>query len=211
MTPVAIFVRVSSKRQDYQRQINELMAIADQREYQVVRVFKEVGSATKRKKADRPELLQMMELACSGEIRKLLVSEVSRLGRKASETLFLLEQLSELGVSIYAKNCGMESLTEAGEPTPGAAYVFAIQAVQASEEVRFLSNRIKSGLAEAKRRNPNLKVGRPKGSFKPEKQLLEENSQAVLLLRQGKSIRATAELASASIPKVQKIKKALNL
>ncbi|WP_460444342.1 recombinase family protein, partial [Amycolatopsis magusensis] len=71
-----------------------------------------LGSAPKRKRAEWPELLQLMEMAATGAIQKILVSEISRLGRKTSEMLDLIERLSELKVSVYAKNLGMETLLD---------------------------------------------------------------------------------------------------
>ncbi|GAB2553014.1 recombinase family protein [Rufibacter soli] len=207
MIKVAIYVRVSSKRQDYQRQISELLMVAEQKRFEVVKVFREIGSASKRKRAERPELLQLMEMAATGAIQKILVSEISRLGRKTSEMLDLIERLSELKVSVYAKNLGMETLLDTGRRNPGASIVFTILAELARVETEELSERIKSGLEEARRNNKQ--IGRPSGSAKPIELVMSENPKVVKYLKQGKSIRETAKLADVSTPLVQKIKKAL--
>ena len=96
LTPVALFVRVSTKSQSYDRQIADLTAVAQRQAYQVIQVISETGSATKRRNIDRPEIEQLLELCRSGSIKKVLVSEFSRLGRrdlnieKHDELVFLL-------------------------------------------------------------------------------------------------------------------------
>lgn len=207
MTRVAIYVRVSSKRQDYQRQISELTTIAEQKRYEVVKIFQEVGSASKRKKSERPELLKVMELARSGAIQKILVSEISRLGRKTSEMLGLIEQLTEMKVSVYAKNLGMETLLETGRRNPGASIVFTILAELARVETEELSERIRSGLEEAKRNNKRL--GRPPGSKISTEALMRKYPKVVKFLRQGKSVRETATLAGVAIATVMRVRESL--
>jgi predicted site-specific integrase-resolvase len=49
MVPVAIFTRVSTKSQDYQRQVADLTIYAQKMNYQVVATISEKVSATKRK------------------------------------------------------------------------------------------------------------------------------------------------------------------
>ncbi|QHL87433.1 recombinase family protein [Nibribacter ruber] len=207
MTPVALYVRVSSKRQDYQRQISELELLATKHQFQVVQIFQEVGSATKRKKEERPELLQLIKLAETGAIQKVLVSEISRLGRKTSEILNLIDRFTELKVSVFVKSLNLETLLDDGRKNPAANLVFVILAELASSETEQLGERIRSGLEEARRKNKV--IGRPKGSVKTDKKLLEENPKAVRLLKSGKSIREVAKLCEVSNQTVQKIKKAL--
>ena len=56
---VAIFVRVSTKSQNYDRQVSDLTKHADRMGWTIVSIIQEVGSATKRKNVDRPELEQL--------------------------------------------------------------------------------------------------------------------------------------------------------
>lgn len=204
MTKVAIYVRVSSKRQDFQRQISELEALAEQRHYQVIKVITEIGSATKRKKAERPELQQLLDLARGGTIQKILVSEISRLGRRPSETLEMIDMFSDLQVSVFARNLGMETLLDNGKRNPAAAIVFTLLSEIARQETETLGERIRSGQDEARRKNKH--IGRPTGTTKSNKDFLKENSKVVRLLEQGKSIRETAKLADVSAFTVQKVK-----
>lgn len=48
MIPVALFVRVSTKEQDYARQVSDLTAHAEQQGYQIVHVVQETGGPSLR-------------------------------------------------------------------------------------------------------------------------------------------------------------------
>ncbi|MGV3540691.1 MAG: recombinase family protein [Rufibacter sp.] len=207
MVPVAIFVRVSSSRQDYERQIRDLQAVADQKQYQVVEVITEVGSASKRLRVQRPELQRLLELARAGTIQKILVTEISRLGRKPAETIKLVDQLSELKVSVFTKNIGIETLMDDGTRSFAAAIIIAVLAEVARGETEFLSDRIRSGQQHAKSKGKN--IARPTGTTKSKEKLLEENPKVVKYLNEGLTIREVAKLADVSPPTVMKIKKIL--
>ncbi|WP_233219324.1 recombinase family protein [Adhaeribacter arboris] len=204
---MAIFVRVSTRRQDNQRQINDLQAYAKRNNYQVVEVIQEVGSATRRKRLQRPELEQLLQLARLGKITKLLVTEVSRLGRRPAETLELIEQLTELNVSIYSQNFGLETLLPNGKRNPAASLIFLVFAELARVEAEGLADRIRSGQQQARSLGKN--IGRPTGTTKNAGQVLQEYPQVVKLLKSNYSIRQVAKLSEVSTVTVQKVKKAL--
>jgi len=102
MCRVCIYCRVSSTNgtQDYQRQINDLTAFAAQNNYEVVKVFAEKVSGAK-KNIDRPELLKMIDFVNSNKIEKVLVTELSRLGRDTLQTLQTIELLNQNKISLY--------------------------------------------------------------------------------------------------------------
>ena len=77
--PVAILVRVSTKKQETARQVQELTAYAESKGYRVVEVCRE--TITGDSDRDQREGLQRVEeLAAAGKIQKVLVHEISRLG-----------------------------------------------------------------------------------------------------------------------------------
>ncbi|WP_186742375.1 recombinase family protein [Spirosoma utsteinense] len=126
MTPVALFVRVSTKEQDYARQVADLTAHTERQGYEIVHIIHETGSATKRSNVDRPELDKLLDLCRRKLIRKVLVTEFSRLGRRRSETPALMEAITQAGVSIYAHNLGLETLLANGKRNPVASIVIAV-------------------------------------------------------------------------------------
>ena len=82
MKKVVIFARVSSSNgsQDYERQINDLRTLASTNNWTIEAVFAEKISGAK-KNADRTELMNMIEYVNTHNINKVLVTELSRLGR----------------------------------------------------------------------------------------------------------------------------------
>lgn len=206
MTPIAIFVRVSKQSQDYERQIADLRAYATKQGYTVVSTIAEKISGAKRNQ-DRRGMTELLTLAASGRIKKVLVSEVSRLGRRTSDVLRVIEELTEQGISVYAQNYNLETLTPDGKRNPVASLLFTLLAEFSRLERETLVERIHSGLEQAKRRGVTL--GRPVGSKKDNATLLEKYSPMVRILRQELSLRQTAKLADVSVNTVRKVKKAL--
>ena len=97
-TPVAIIVRVSTTKQENDRQIHELTEVAKRNQWDVVEVIEEKVSGNSR---ERSGLDRAVELARTHAIQKVLVHEVSRVARRNSVAHQFLETLSELGVSLY--------------------------------------------------------------------------------------------------------------
>ena len=208
MIPVAIFVRVSTKGQDYTRQVSDLTAVAQRQGYQVIQIIQEIGSATKRNNVDRPEIDQLLKLCRSKTIRKVLVTEFSRLGRRRSETPVLMEAITEAGVSVYAHNLGLETLMANGKRNSVAGIVIAVMVEIDAMETERLSERILSGLEQARRNGKRL--GRPPGSKMNTEQLLLEYSGVAKDLKKGLSIRQIAAIRAVSPDTVQRVKKAMN-
>ncbi|WP_019989820.1 recombinase family protein [Rudanella lutea] len=206
LIPVALFVRVSKKSQNYDRQVADLLPVAKRQDWTVTHIIEEKGSATKRRLANRPELTKLLELCRSGAIKKVLVTEFSRLGRLRGETPQVIDEITELGVSIYAHNLGMETLLFNGRINPGTAMVRAIMVEMAAQEVERSSERIISGQQKAVLDGKH--IGRPKGSIKSDHSLLKEYSSIVGDLRKGDSIRRIASYREVSKATVEKVKAA---
>ncbi|MGC6426657.1 MAG: recombinase family protein [Akkermansiaceae bacterium] len=203
--PVAILVRVSTSRQETDRQIHELEAYAKSKNYRVIEICHEeiTGAATK---DYREGLRRAEELAREGEIKKVLVHEVSRLARRNSVAHSFVETLEELGVSLYWHQQSIETLLPNGRRNPAASIMFALLAEMARSERETLTERIRSGLAEARRKGKRL--GRPKGSSLNREALLAKHKDICRLLRKGQSIRHTAKITGKGISTVQRVKKA---
>lgn len=206
--PVAILVRVSTKKQETDRQVSELVAYADSKGYEIVEVCEETISGA----ADedlRTGLVRVEELAREGAIQKVLVHEVSRLARKNSIAHAFVEMLEDLGVSLYWHQQGIETLLPNGKRNPAAAIMFALLAEMARGERELLSERIKSGLEEAKRRG--RKLGRPKGSKIPKRDFLDKHKDICRRLREGHSVRNTAKITGKGASTVQRVKKKMDV
>jgi DNA invertase Pin-like site-specific DNA recombinase len=201
-----IFVRVSRKDQDYQRQIADLEAVAKQKGYTVAEVITEKISGAKKNK-ERPSIQHLMNMAKDGAFQTVLVSEISRLGRNTREVINVFEDLNDIGVNIYLHNFGMETIVN-GKRNPMLQMLIPIMAEFARMERQHLVERTKSGLENAKRQGKTL--GRPVGTTKGDKDILEEYPSIVRSLKKGLSIREAAKVNDVAPNTVVKVKKAMN-
>ncbi|MEI6491143.1 MAG: recombinase family protein [Verrucomicrobiota bacterium] len=201
--PVVILVRVSTVKQETDRQISELQTYAANKDYEVKEICTETisGSAAE---ADRQGLCRVEKLAKEGAIKKVLVHEISRLARKNSVVHKFVETLEECGVSLYWHAQGIETLLPSGKRNPAAGIMLALLSEMARSEVEVLKERIKSGLAEAKRKG--VKLGRPSGTKVIKSVLLKKHSDILRLLKAGQSIRNTAKITGKGASTVQRIK-----
>jgi DNA invertase Pin-like site-specific DNA recombinase len=200
---VAILVRVSTKKQETDRQITELTRYAKDKGYSVVEVCRETISGDA---ADdgRAGLRRVEELAEGGKIRKVLVHEISRLARRNSVTHRFVEKLEQSGVSLYWHAQGIETLLPNGKRNPAAGIMLALLAEMARSELEVLKARIASGLAEARRRGQ--KLGRPEGTTLSRAKFLQKHRDIARLLQSGHSIRNAAKLADKGISTAQRVK-----
>ena len=102
-TNVVVFSRVSTQIQDTLRQTEELKEYAERMNYQVLQVFEETISGTK-KTSERPVLQSMLAFIENNPTQKILIWELSRIGRNSLEVLQILNHCNSLKVSIFIKN-----------------------------------------------------------------------------------------------------------
>ncbi len=205
-TPVAILVRVSTLRQETDRQVSELTAYAERMGYEVVEICQEWVSG-RAEESERSGLARVLQLAEAGKIKRVLVSEVSRIARRSSVVHRFVEELERRGVSLFWLNGGLETLSANGSRNPAAFVVLALLAEIARGEVEQLRERVLSGLAEARRKG--VRLGRPIGSTVSTEQLLEKHADIVRLLRKGQSIRNASKISGRGISTVQRVRLAL--
>jgi DNA invertase Pin-like site-specific DNA recombinase len=201
-----IFVRVSKREQEYQRQLEDLRALAKTQNLEIVAEITEKISGAKSNQ-ERDGIQELLRLAQKGIIQKVLVQEVSRLGRSTIEVLKVLEELTSLNVSVYVQNFGIETLKN-GKRNPIAQFMFTLLAEFARMERETLRERILSGMEEARRQGKHL--GRPDGSIENKETFLKKYPSVVRNLRQGISVRKTAKICDASINTVRKVNDYLN-
>ena len=193
---VVIFGRVSTLIQDYDRQINELTAICTQRGWLVRSVFTEKISGAK-KNAERKELSRMIEYIKAQHIDKVLVTELSRLGRDTLQVLQVIETLNDMKVSLYIQNYNIETLNEDGKVNAMSQFLITILAEIARMERKTIRERMNSGYKNF--REQGGVVGRKQGYTKSEDQMKQQYSQEIKLLRKGLSLREVSKLTGHSI------------
>jgi DNA invertase Pin-like site-specific DNA recombinase len=204
--PVAILVRVSTAKQETARQISELQQYAARKRYEVVEICEETisGSAGD---DERHGLHRAECLAREGKIKKVLVHEISRLARRNSVAHGFVETLEEVGVSLYWHAQAIETLLPSGKRNPAAGIMLALLAEMARNESETLRERIKSGLALARKRGVTL--GRRKGTTLSPEQFLQKHRDIACHLKAEQSLRNTAKIVGKGISTVQRVKTAM--
>ncbi len=200
--PVVILVRVSTAKQETARQISELEHYAAGKGYEVIETCEETISGGAQDN-DRHGLRRTEQLAREGKIKKVLVHEISRIARRNSVAHRFVETLEEGGVSLYWHAQGIETLLPNGKRNPAAGIMLALLAEIARNESETLRERIKSGLALARKRG--VLLGRRKGTTLSSEQFLQKHRDIVRQLKAGQSVRNAAKITAKGISTVQRV------
>ena len=108
MDKVVIIARVSTDKQEYQRQLVELREYCNKVGWEVAAEFaNKVSGAAKNE--DRDEIKALVEYVKTNSIKRVVCLEISRLGRNTLEALKIIQTLNENGVSLYVKNYNLDT------------------------------------------------------------------------------------------------------
>lgn len=199
---VVLFARVSTNIQDYDRQINELTALAERNGWVIAASYAEKVSGAK-KNIERTELLRMVEYVEANHINKVLVTELSRLGRDTLQVLEVIEMLNAKGISLYIQNYHIETLTDDGKVNPMSQFLITILAEVARMERKTIKERMDSGYQNF-RANGGV-VGRKQGYRKSDETMKEEYAEEIRLLKKGYSLRNVCKLTGTSVNTLRKL------
>jgi DNA invertase Pin-like site-specific DNA recombinase len=147
------YLRVSTDKQDTDRQELDLRKKADALGLTLARIVKETASG---KKAER-QLFEMVKEMASGDT--LLVTEISRIARSMTLLNRLVGLAMDAGVWVEVNSPAM-SIKPDKQDIPTMSMLFAF-GLSAQIEAEMISDRTKSGLESA--RAKGVKLGRPKG------------------------------------------------
>lgn len=136
----AIYVRVSTDRQEYDRQLNELKAYAMRENIDIAYIFEEKESGFY---SGRPEYNKLMNLN-KEQIDIVLIWELSRLSRKSVEIQYDIEKLAEKGIDVYIHNKSLHTLNKDGSLNATTKLIISIIATLAEEEAKTFKERSKS-------------------------------------------------------------------
>ena len=203
MMKTVIFARVSTNVQDYDRQVNELTVLAKSNGWSVEAVFAEKISGAKAN-TERAELLNMISYVESNHIDKVLVTELSRLGRDTLQVLEVIEMLNKKEISLYIQNYAIETLTKGGKVNAMSQFLITILAEVARMERKTIRERIESGYNNYRAKGG--RVGRKTGYKKAEEAMKTQYVEEIKLLRKGYSLRNISKLTGTSINTIRKCK-----
>ena len=203
MKKVCIYARVSTQSQDYQRQLSELREYAIRMNYEIVKEFSEKISGAKAI-AERQALTELLDYAAANRIDKVLVYECSRISRRAIDFLQVIEQLTQMRVSVYILQNGLETLMADGSVNPIAQLVLGIIGQFNSMERSLIRSRMSSGYQHF--RSNGGKVGRKEGYKKSDEQMRQQYNKELSLLKKGLSLRNIQAITGTSVNTLRKLK-----
>jgi len=144
MKRVAIYLRVSTSKQETSNQRRELEAVANRSGWQVVRVFEDAGISGAKGRDQRPGLDAMMKAVNAKEFEMVATWSVDRLGRSLTDLLSILQGLHDKDVDLFLHQQGLDTSTTAGKA------MFQMLGVFAEFERGIIRERVRAGLQRAK-------------------------------------------------------------
>lgn len=202
-----IWSRVSSQSQDNNRQVSNLKQVASEKGWKVRRVFEEKVSGTV-KSTERKEFSKIMDYTEQYGIRLILISEISRIGRRVVDVLNVVDNFHRKGIAIYVQQFNMVSM-ENGKENPMVMLLLQMMSIGAEMENNLRKTRQSEGIALAKLQNKYL--GRSLGSTANKENQLSKYSDVVDLLEKSDlSIRRISSITGRSINTVRKVKQLLS-
>jgi DNA invertase Pin-like site-specific DNA recombinase len=180
MKRVAIYVRVSTSKQDADNQHRELKAVGERSGWQIVRVFEDAGISGAKGRDKRPGLDAMMKAVNAKEFDMIAAWSVDRLGRSLTDLLAILQSLQEKGVDLFLHQQGIDTSTTAGKA------MFQMLGVFAEFERGIIRERVNAGLARA--RANGVRLGRRRVKPAVEAQIVELRAKGNGILKIGKKL-----------------------
>ena len=207
MEKVILLVRVSTDRQEYRRQINELKDFCAKMNWDIVGTFaNKVSGAVSIE--NRTEITEMIEFVRTNDVKRVVCIEISRLGRNTLEALKVIQILNENKVSLYVKNYSLETLNNDGSVNPVASLICTILLEIASMERLTIRERMNSGRTQyiERCRKEGIKMGRPSTYKKDLDSYRLQYQKEIGLLKKGISLRNVASITGTAVNTLRKVK-----
>lgn len=182
---VALYARVSTDKQSTENQLTELRDAAKRMGWEVIGEFVDHGISGAKSRKDRPKLDAMLKGVSRKDFDIVAAWSVDRLGRSLIDLVGLLQELHSTGVDLYLHQQGINTTTPAGKA------LFGMMGVFAEFERGMIQERVKSGLARAKKHGTKSgkAIGRPATSPETEAQIRELRTQGMGMLKIAKQLQ----------------------
>ena len=208
MENVVLLCRCSTNRQDYNRQIAELTDYCNNNGWSIMRTFANKVSGAK-KLEEREEIQDMIAFVKENKVDKVVVLEISRLGRNTLEALKLIQLLNEHNIALFVKNYNLCTLNPDGKPNPVASLICTILLEIAQMERLTIAERMESGRNRYIKicKEQGVKMGRPSTYRKSDEKYKEQYAKEITLLRKNISLRNVNKLTGTSVGTLRKLAK----
>lgn len=193
MDRVAIYGRVSTTEQTSDNQINFLQEIVDRNGWELVQTYVDEGISGTKGRDKRPEFDRLCKDMTRRKFNRILVWDISRLGRSLQHLVEFLNDVQSVNCHLYIHQSGLDT------STPSGKMMFQMVGVFSEFERSMISERVKLGLKRVKSNGKNL--GRPKA-------LDQEKITRIRMLRtQGLSLSEIANNIGVSKMTIQRLLK----
>ena len=190
---VALYVRVSTKDQSVDMQLNDLDRYSKERGFKIFKVYKDNGvSGTKE---SRPALSELINDAKKRKFDIVLVWRFDRFARSTKHLVNALYEFRNLSIDFISYQENIDTSSPLGEA------IFTIISAMATLERDIIAERVRGGLRKAKANG--VKLGRPESKI--------DTDKVIEYKEQGKSIRAIAKEMGIHRSKVERTLKLSDL
>ncbi len=148
----AVHVRVSTEGQRTDSQELELKRYCRQRGWSNLSIFADKICGAK---TSRPQLDKLMQEVRGGNVARLIVYKLDRLGRSLTHLALILDELNRLRVPLIASSQGIDT----SDDNPAGRLQLGVLMAVAEFERGIIKERVNAGLAAAKARG--VQLGRP--------------------------------------------------
>jgi DNA invertase Pin-like site-specific DNA recombinase len=180
MKRVAIYLRVSTSKQETSNQRRELEAVAARSGWEIVKVYEDNGISGAKGRDQRPGLDAMLKAVNAREFDMVAAWSVDRLGRSLTDLLGILQNLHDKGVDLFLHQQGLDTSTTAGKA------MFQMLGVFAEFERGIIRERVNAGLARA--RAKGTKLGRRSVKPSVETRIRELRAEGMGILKIGRTV-----------------------
>jgi len=149
---VAVYVRVSTKEQSVDMQLNDLERYSRERGLEIYKVYEDNGVSGTQE--TRPALNELMNDAKKRKFDVVLVWRFDRFARSTKHLVNALHEFKHLGIDFISFQENIDTSSPLGEA------IFTIISAMSTLERDIIAERVKGGLRKAKAKGRRL--GRPK-------------------------------------------------
>ena len=179
MSNAAIYLRVSTADQDYERQRIELEALAKSRGDNVKYVFEEKKSAVLSMDT-REELTKMRQLT-KDDVDIIYLWDITRLSRRSIDFINLVYEFANKGICLYFKDKNIITLDEDGNINAMASIYLYMLGIFAQMDAENLKAKMKSGKEKSLLDGNSYTSNAPFGYYLDNKKLYIKEDEAELV------------------------------
>ncbi|EOS02678.1 hypothetical protein C799_00730 [Bacteroides thetaiotaomicron dnLKV9] len=202
MKKAAIYLRVSTTDQNYDRQEVELRTFAKMMDFEIIHVFEEKKSAVL--KMDIREQLSEMRKLTKDDVDRIFIWDITRLSRRAIDFINLVNEFAEKGICLHFKERNIITLGDDGKLDALTGMYLYLLGVFAQMDAENRKAMMKSGKENALLKGHSYTNIAPFGYYLENKHLYikEEEAkyvkQAFELYRDGKDTQYIADIFNAN-------------